>query len=73
MIVLKTVDLDTDTEKFLNARGCELRDGHLKIPFPCPHLENNLCKIYDKRPRLCRIQSCESNKHPFNKTFDQRK
>ena len=44
--------------KFYRARGCsfKMRKTGLQIviPFPCPQLTKDGCKIYDNRPEDCR-------------------
>jgi len=36
-------------------RGCKVEKDYVIIPYPCPNLdENNLCKIHDKKPLLCK-------------------
>lgn len=30
------------------------KDEHGNLIFACQYLKNNLCSVYDKRPRLCR-------------------
>lgn len=52
---------EKDVIHFYEARGAEVSrsDDHLFIVFdmPCPHLAQNGCNIYEKRPRICRIYS----------------
>lgn len=52
---------------------------HLEFLTPCEHLgEDNLCKIYEKRPKICRdfsVDECPhhnhySEKYTFNKISD---
>jgi hypothetical protein len=31
----------------------------------CPYLKDNLCSIYDNRPRRCREYSCKRIKYPY--------
>ena len=53
-IVLKPMFMDKDIEEHYKARGCEIEDNVVKVPFPCPKLKDNMCTLYDKRPALCR-------------------
>jgi Fe-S-cluster containining protein len=52
---------EKDVIHFYETRGATVTksDDHLFIVFdiPCPHLTLNGCKIYEKRPRICRIYS----------------
>ena len=52
---------EKDIIHFYEARGATVTrsDDHLFIVFdmPCPHLAENGCNIYEKRPRICRIYS----------------
>jgi len=52
---------EKDVIHFYEARGATVTrsDDHLFIVFdiPCPHLAENGCNIYEKRPRICRIYS----------------
>ncbi len=52
-----------DVIEWLTARELrpKLRNGILWIAVPdrCPHLNNdNLCEVYDDRPRICREGIC---------------
>jgi len=39
-----------------NARGCKVKGKYVRIPLICPNLlVSGLCKIYDKRPLVCRL------------------
>ena len=52
---------EKDVIHFYEARGAVVTksDDHLFIVFdlPCPHLAQNGCDIYEKRPKICRIYS----------------
>jgi Fe-S-cluster containining protein len=52
---------EKDVIHFYEARGGTVTrsDDDLFIVFdmPCPHLAQNGCNIYEKRPRICRIYS----------------
>jgi|GEM_PF-1009936 Fe-S-cluster containining protein len=52
---------EKDVVNFYKARGAAVTrsDNHLFIVFdlPCPHLAQNGCNIYEKRPKICRIYS----------------
>jgi len=45
--------------QFFLVRGCRvIHDGRLvyvKVPYPCPHLSDKGCLIYEARPEACRI------------------
>ena len=56
--------LHIDQEEFLKARGFKLNSTPLGMYLissdRCPHLTaENLCDIYDTRPKICRRHQCE--------------
>lgn len=46
------------TRHFYETRGCKIMPTdqlpYIVIPYPCPHLTEKGCAIYDKRPIACR-------------------
>jgi Fe-S-cluster containining protein len=61
-VVMFRARLDPDnprTKEFAEARGCSflrMPDGPLVvIPFPCPNLTPEGCKIYGHRPLACQV------------------
>ena len=58
-LIIPTSKLKPMDIEFYEARGCEIIEEEnfswVKIPFKCPHLdENNKCKIYENRPLVCK-------------------
>jgi Fe-S-cluster containining protein len=69
-VVMFRARLDPDnsrTQEFAYARGCsflKMPDGPLVvIPFPCPNLTAEGCKIYENRPLAC--QTFDGRKDPL--------
>jgi Fe-S-cluster containining protein len=69
-VVMFRARLDPDNERtreFAHARGCsflKMPDGPLVvIPFPCPNLTTEGCKIYEHRPVAC--QTFDGRKDPL--------
>ena len=47
MIKLPPFSMTSKAIEFYKVRGCEVKKGWIKIPFRCPHLDNNnMCMIY---------------------------
>ena len=50
--------------EWLLARGTKPRVNkqnkllYVEVSYPCPHLKDNECEIYEKRPMVCRNGKC---------------
>ena len=48
--------LGEDLVEYYLKRGCKIENGLLEIPHKCQNLtEDNLCKIHDNKPYLCKV------------------
>lgn len=54
-MIFMTYTLPPEYVEYYEKKGCKLRGSSLVVPYVCPHLsEDNLCKIYEDRPALCK-------------------
>ena len=51
-----TIELQRE---FYETRGCTFdvteKEIIVRVPIECPHLDGNLCSIYETRPEFCKI------------------